>query len=295
MDQPKLQKHFLLAVSSDQSYHYGTRFLGYFFQNKASCRVDLLSIVSHPEESIENKSELHPEQLSKMQTSRQAQGRQVLQSAADKLESLGFVQDNLKANLHAKTFSTVQDLVFFAQKGLYDSLILGRRGISLLENLFQDSVSSRVLDEQCNIPIWICREPRREKKDVLLCTDGSEPSLSIADHVGFVLQDEPHHNVTILYARSPKDNAYVDNIMHRTRERLTDNAVPESRIQQKVIQGRDASQAILNYAREQNFAVLAMGRRGRDKQATGWRRLFMGSVSEAVLKNLNQASLWIHQ
>ncbi|WP_291323233.1 universal stress protein [Desulfonatronospira sp.] len=289
-----LNKHFLLAVSDEPSHQYGARFLGYFFQNKSRIRVDLLNIAFNPQKNMATQGDPTPDQISRIKHSSMQKGNLVLQAAHDKLLSYGFSGGSLKSDLKMQTFSTVQDLVSYARKGLYDSLVLGRRGIGMLESLVQDSVSSKLLHQECDLPIWICREPAREKQGVLICTDGSEPSLSVADHVGFALAEEPAHGITVLHVSGNRDETEREHIMNSTLKRLQDNNIQESRITLKGINSSDISGTILDYARQNNFAVIAMGRTERKKPATGLGRFFMGSVSEKVFKNFNHASLWIH-
>ncbi len=291
----KTKKHFLLAVSNDPSHQYGARFLGYFFHEKINIFLDLLNISPNPRKTMLDPGDPGPAEQTKMRGAYQEKGRQALKSAADKLESFGFPRDNLKTDLQLQTLSTVKDLVHYGQKGLYDSLVLGRRGLSMLEGLIQDSVSSRILDEEFHMPIWICREPEREKRNVLLCSDGSEPSLRASDHVGFILDSEPGHEITVLHVRNSAMPVAADVVMKKTMERLEENGIPLSRIHQTIMDSSNVSGTILDFARHHRFAAIAMGRKGCDRSVSGWGCWFMGSVSADLLKNLHGACLWIHK
>ena len=281
----KTKKHFLLAVGKDISHQYGVRFLSYFFSNKNDILIDVLNIAYNPEQSdyyypVQNQTSAHSDQP-------------FLQEVLNRLHDFGFPSKNIKADTRKKAVSTVKDIINYGRKGLYDSLVMGRRGLTLLENLIQDSVSSKVLDEQCDIPIWICREPQRHKKHLLLCTDGSQQSLNTADHVGFVLNSAPEHDITVLYVRSGSQSGNEEQIIDATVSSITDNNFPHHRISSVTLEGSNAARVIINYASDNNYAVIAMGRKCRTNPQKNLSRFFVGSVSGEVLKNLESVSLWI--
>ncbi len=290
-----LKKHFLLAVSSDQSVQYGARFLGYFVKNKTNVLVDLLNIAHNPQKTMTDKQDHGPAQQTGLKRSYMEKGHQALNAASQKLQELGFPGNQLKTDLKMQSVSTVKDLIYYGRKGSYDALVLGRRGLTMLENLIQDSISSKIMDEEYDMPIWICREPVKEKKNVLLCADGSRPSLSIADHVGYVLNEEAEHKITILHVRSSAEEFSAEEIMKKTTEQLTRNGIQQSRIHQETISGNNISRIILDYSMEKNFAAIAMGREGCNRADNGWSCWFIGSVSATVMKNFNRCSLWIHK
>lgn len=286
MTMKKIKKHFLLSVSKDTSHQYGVRFLSYFFQNKNDVLVDILNVAHN----IQNRgySSYGPKKASSLKNE-----LTFLEEVKQKMVDFGFPSENIRTESRQSSISTVRDIIAYGRKGLYDSLILGRRGLTLLENLIQDSVSSRILEEQCDIPIWICREPERHKKHLLLCTDGSQQSLNTADHVGFVLGAAPESNVTVVHVRSRKNSVDEQEVFDTTISHIVENGFPRDRISTLTLEGDNAARIILDYARKNNFAVIAMGRKCQTAPRTGLARFFVGSVSGEVLNKLEGASLWI--
>ncbi len=282
----RIKKHFLLTASKDSTHQYGVRFLSYFFQNKNDILIDLLNIAYNSGFSGYSSGG------SKMGSSA-GKEQAFLNEVKQKLLDFGFPEQNLKTDSRQSSVSAVRDIIAYGQRGLYDSIVLGRRGLTLLENLIQDSVSSRVLDEQCDMPIWICREPERRKKHLLLCTDGSQQSLNTADHVGFVMEAAPENDITVLYVRTPKTSGKDQEILDNTLSQILDNGFPKERISALTLEGGNVAKVILNYARENNFAAIAMGRKCQTSPKTGLGRFFVGSVSGEVLNKLEGASLWI--
>ncbi|WP_028575087.1 universal stress protein [Desulfonatronovibrio hydrogenovorans] len=286
MEKMKIKKHFLLAVSNDLTFQYGVRFLGYFFHNKDELLIDILNVTANPSHGgYASAQALRAESMEK--------GKSFLSQVNQKLVDFGYPEKNIRTDVKLSAISTVKDIISHGRKGLYDSLVMGRRGLTLLENLIQDSVSSKILDEQCDLPIWICREPERQRKDLLLCVDGSDHSLHTADHVGFVLNSDPKNRITVLHVRSSNDQSDPEQILTKAVEQITENKFPEQRISTLVLDSNNVGQTILRHAKENNFAAIAMGRKCRTKPRTGLSRFFVGSVSGAVLRDIQGMSLWI--
>ncbi|MFP4657603.1 MAG: universal stress protein [Desulfonatronovibrionaceae bacterium] len=151
-------------------------------------------------------------------------------------------------------------------------------------------MSRKLLDQDIQCPLWLCRKPEADRRDVLLCTDVSAESLRIADHVGFMLENEPGHRIRILNVQDgPRDKS--GSYIEETRQELANNNIPGERIDSLVIPGKSPSKIILEHALENKYAVIGMGRRGRGN--TGLSRLFMGSTTQNILKSLEKISLWV--
>ena len=282
----KIKKHFLLSVSRDSTNYYGVRFLSYFFQDKNDILVDILNL---------SRGSLGSGYFSGAAPGKTAAAdeQSFLEQIRQKMMDFGFPGQNLRTESRQTSVSTATDIIAYSRKGLYDALVLGRRGLTLLESLIQDSVSSKILDEQCDIPVWICKAPERQKKHVLLCADGSRESLNTADHVGFVLEGTPDKEITVLNVRSRGSRDNQQDIFERTIAQITDNHFPAGRIRTLSLEGEDTAGIILECARESKAAVIAMGRKCQAAPRTGLGRFFVGSVSGEVLNKMEGASLWI--
>jgi nucleotide-binding universal stress UspA family protein len=158
-----------------------------------------------------------------------------------------------------------------------------------LEEFIEKSVSRQILKQEIDFPIWIAKEPLPEHRHILLCADGSEQSLRMADHVGFMLQDVTGHDVTMLHV--DRGNGDGAEIFAQTRAEIAANGLPAERIREVSLQEAQIGPVILEYARQNEFAVVAMGTAGAGKKSGIWP--FVGSVCEHVLKNMNHLCLWV--
>ena len=272
-----MHKHILLTISDDPSSLYGVKFVNEFFKNKDAVRFTLFFIAPRSGRDAEFELDQHVEESCDL----------ALETARQRLMMGGFWEENILCKIKKRSMSKVKDIIHEANRGLYDALILGRRGISRLEELINDSVSMRVLEEERKAPIWICRQPDEGRRNVLLCVDGSEPALRIADHVGFMLKNEDSHAITLFHV-SPQGGK-GEEILDRAREELIKNGIASERIGTQYAAGTNPDKAITQEATAGKYAVVAAGYAEKPKEG-----LFrLGSTSKKLVYNLQGAALWL--
>ena len=208
---------------------------------------------------------------------------------------MGMPKERIRTRFKYREYSTAKDILTEAHQGLYDAVVLGHRGISSLESFWSPSVGRTLLDTAFALPLWICRRPDFSRKNVLLCVDGSGPSLCMVDHVGFMLAQEPEHHVTLFMVQMPnmEDETVTGHVFGLARKTLMGNGLPAERIQTKTVSSPEPPAAILAEAQEGNYAAVAMGRTGRTHGFL--KRIILGSVSTSVFSGLEGAVLWICQ
>jgi len=190
--------------------------------------------------------------------------------------------------------NTVREIVQEGHKGMYDAVILGRQSQTVLEEFFDYSVGSKVIWEEIDFPLWFCKCPQEiSRKDVLLCVDEDAPSQRIADHVGFMLHDDPDHEITMLHVHDSREKgaATAEDIFEITREHLEANGIASERIKELVIDGDDVVKEILAQVAKKPYAAVAAGRGVHDKTAR--EKLFPRSLSVKLLHQLEGAALWV--
>jgi len=216
-------------------------------------------------------------------------GNMALEASRKILSTWGFSPERIASKIHAQEFGVVKDIIREGREGLYDSVVLGKRGYSAFANLFSASVTKKILEDDIDFPIWISRLPEQGRRNVLLCVDGSDAGLRIADHVGFMLKDEDH-TITILHV----DTGHSGNgeaILNEAREKLTGNGVPKERIKMSVIKSHRVVHTILEEVERRAYAVVAVGRVGEQKsRMADW---LVGSRSMKLLEKMDKAVLWV--
>ena len=288
--------HLLVTVGDDTSALHAVRFLNSFFSAK---RETLLTLFyTAPQPSAVWGKELNYESMSRMDEQSQQierKGRTALNRAKGKLVESGFRPENIDQKLIFRQGTKALDILQEAEKGLYDAVLLGRRGLSRLEEaLLQESVSRTILCEETVAPLWICRQPETGRRNVLVCVDGSEPASRMVDHVGFILSRERKHEVTLARVLPPgEEDGETERIFEHCRRILEENDYPLEQVGTKVLASRNVAQAILAEVEKGNYAVVAVGRSGTG--GCSLRNLFLGSVSYALFRETRKAVLWVNQ
>ena len=233
----------------------------------------------------------------------------------------GFVDDArnvlVKANVQEKQVGVIlqerevgiaRDIIEESKKG-YDAVVLGRRGLSKLEDIFLGSVSSKIVQRVGKIPVWVVGGDIQSTK-MLIAVDASENSSKAVDYVGsFAAETEAE--LTLYHVirsfglgfledfslRDEDIDAFVEEAesnvqrMFRSyRETLERAGVATARISTKhILQGQSRAADIIREAKDGDYGTIAMGRRGLSKV----HEFLMGRVTNKVLSRAEGFAIWI--
>ncbi|WP_319777443.1 universal stress protein [Maridesulfovibrio sp.] len=277
-----MEKHLLVCVRTDYTASYAVRFIKDFFHSPCDVHITLFNVA--PPKNSWSKGAL-------------TKGRQLLEETRQWFINHSFCEESkidIKS-MHSRG-NTAREIVQEGHKGMYDAVILGRQAQSVVEEFFDYSVGSKVLWEEIDFPLWFCKCPvESPRKDVLLCVDEDAPSQRIADHVGFMLGDNPNHDITMLHVHNSKEKGATtsEDIFEITRGHLEGNGVASERINELVVDGDDVVKAVLEQVASKPYAAVAAGRGIHDKTAI--EKLFPRSISVKLLQQLEGAALWVSQ
>ena len=286
-----MNRHLLLTVGDDLNSLYGVRFVASFFRNKADTHLTLFYVAPRFDAMDTREAGLQHPMDRKLAELYREKGQAALDVSLRLLCDHGFVRNHLSTKLIFKRHGTVKDIIEEGRAGLYDAVVLGRRGYTLFEGSLTNSVSREMLDRDIDFPLWICRRPEMGRKNVLLCVDETEPSLRIADHVGFVLNHEDDHAITLLHVDSG-EGKNVDVILEQARLRLTANGIQPERIKSVVKRHSKVVKVILEEVESGAYAAVAVGRGGAQPKGM-FKKWLIGSRSTNLLEILDKAALWV--
>lgn len=284
-----MQKHILVTISDDISYLHGARFVSSFLKNKSAVKVTLFYVA--PRADIAGQGQPFREDLDKKAAEAvRKKGEEALAASERLLCDRGFPPENITSKFTFRQFGTVKDIIREGNAGQYDAVVLGRRGYTLFESILSSSISREILERDIGFPIWVCRLPEENRRNVLLCTDGSQSSIRMADHVGFMLKDEEEQDVTVFYADTGEEGD-KDVILDEACRKLKENGIPEGRIGTRVVRSTRVVKAIVDEAQRRAYAVVAVGRVGLKKSPL--KEWFVGSRTMKLLDELEKAALWV--
>ncbi len=294
----RLEKHLLVTIGEDPSAFYGVRFLGSFFSTRAKAETRLTLFYTAPSPPRVWPHEMTHETVrrTEQESARiEAEGREHLEEARELCRREGFAGDMVHKKLVIRGATRIKDILAEGEDGLYDAVVLGRRGLTKLSEFMDESLTKQMMGETYHFPIWVCRRPGVGRRDVLVCVDGSAPALKIADHVGFMLAHEERHQVVLCQVAKPGDqpDPQVERNMETAGTALRENLFPPERITTKVLYGDNVAEALLEEAENGRYAAVAVGQTGAGQASL--RKFFFGSVSETLFRKLEGAVLWVCQ
>ena len=285
-----MEKHLLLTVSEQKSSLQGARFLAGFFLNKDVVKLTLFYTMPRPPAVwTGEKTQAKVREQEDAARKGQAKAKKALQEAKQEVVKLGFLEERIDVRLRMRQLGKVKDILEEGERGLYDAIVLGKRGLNWFEEAFEGSVSKELLESRLGCPLWICRRPDPERKGVLLCMDGSEGSYRMAGHAGLILGTEQRHPVKIFVVKNRSLKEAPDTVIARARELLAESKVPNVRVSASAVDASSPARAILREAEEGGYAAVAVAR----GEKSFMDKVFMGSVSMSLFREMENAALWV--
>ncbi|WP_285905666.1 universal stress protein [Pseudodesulfovibrio pelocollis] len=291
-----LDRHLLIALSTHSKAGAGVEFVSRFFTARE--HVDLTLFHIPAAQAAVWAEETSYETVEAMETraaTGHGKGRKLVGDVKRALAAAGFDPERIHERVVAPRTSKGHDLIREAAQGRYDALVMGRRALMGLGEIMDKSLSRHLLEEMSHsisFPLWICRLPESDRRNVLLCVDGSPPSERITDHVGFMLAPEPGHTVTVFHVSSDGEDApEARAVIDRSVALLTEAGMPRERIATVVRKGTSPARLIEDEYHAGRYAVVAIGSSGAGRGL--WKRYFVGSVVRTVFDDLTGAALWV--
>ncbi|WP_300458222.1 hypothetical protein [Desulfobacula sp.] len=284
-----MDRHFLIAVSEQKSAIYGVRFVSDFFSDKHPIKSTLFYSAPKPAAAFENETSLEAGSRQKEQQRKiLAKGKAAMETVRQECLDMGFQKENLTEIIQTQVFSKVTDIIQEGEKGSYDAVVLGRRGLSMLEAAFEDSVSRAIFKETVAFPLWLCRSSNPARKNILFYADGSGASFQMADHVGFIVGLEHRHRVDILVLESL---AAQSSLMDQYRKIFVDHGLSDDMIRFQPLGSGNPAKQILKLIEKNSYAAVALGRSSSESNLLT--RLVKGPVCSVLFKELKDAALWL--
>ncbi len=308
-----MNRTILVAVDGSPHSFCILSYLGKLFTGVKDIQFHLLCVVPAGEhelgESWLNEQELI-DSLAPEARKRWDHANRYMAEAILQLARHGIDPAQISTEIRLKQASIGADLLMAARDGVYDAILIGRRGLSKVEALFMGSVSEKILNDCHDLPIWMIDGQVHSNK-FLVPIDGTVHSLRAVDHLSFILGGNPHAEITLFHSsalfagkgESPMD-AFQDiwgkdwcdlhlsdenSVFHAPEQLLLESGIPAARIHRlHTRRGLHPSRQILRQAMVDDFGTIVMGRRGKET-----RKGLIGSISEPVLLMAEGLAVWL--
>ena len=296
-----MERKVLIAIDGSNQSLRAVRYVGRTFGPVRGFGADLLHLIKGPPPFLVQESRTDPHALARLKTLQSKIRRQAedyLTQAKEEAVRSGIAEENVTLRQVEIKTGLAKDIVFEAQNGLYDALVLGRRGLGRVQEMFMGSVSSQCVELAKSVPVWLV-DGQVESNKVLLALDGSEDSFRAVDHVGFILARHSEMETTLVHVSTSlaaycsleedeelakiqeellkKEEDYcLTNYFGRAIKMLTEAGVERSRIQVNFIpKSVELARTILKEARLQGdcpYHPVIGGEEGADHLPVGRKR-----------------------
>ena len=249
-------------------------------------------------------------ELDKVNKKNDASARKTLEQYQNNMMRMGIDEKRTEIVTRPRTLGLAKDIIDFGHVGRYDAIVVGRRRMTRLQEVFMGSVSSNLLEHSQFIPVWLVDGEVAPDK-IMVAVDGSESSLRAVDHISFMLMRNPNVAVTLLHVMSNAKEFYeesldeepsaeledlvssddkkrIDQFYSLALKMFKDVGLSESQIDIQTVEGRRRpGKVIIEIAEKGNFGTVVIGRRGINKA------FFTGSVSHYVINKASACALWV--
>jgi len=290
-----MQKHFLVTVSNDTGPPSGVAFICSFFKKISEHQVTLLHICRLDHDNSGNaltEMWMAPEESIQGKVAKGAQ--KAIRKASLLLSDSKMSIDQMITKTVPERYGKVKDILAEGENGLYDAIILGKRASYALQWMIErpaDEIAQAMIKDRTLLsPLWVCPEPELNRKNVLLCVDGSENSCRVVDHVGYVLSLQDQHTITLFHVNRGT-GPDPEELFDRAEAILREHKIADERISRETSWGMSVPGTILSKVEAGKYAVVAVGLHGLQQTLLKEYRLD-GETTAKLIQKIEKASLW---
>ncbi len=236
-------------------------------------------------------------------------GQEVLDQARERLLALGLAPEQVRLKVQQRQSGLARDILFEAERGSHDAVVLGRRGLSRLHEALVGSVTNKVVQHADRIPVWVVGGAV-ESRRVLCALDRSPGSLAAVDHLAFMVGGNPRCRVTLFHVAphlaglarlhhdsgdlehlaqdlARHDRRQMEALLEQARAMLREAGLADDQVEHREVMASSVTKAILDEAVHGGYGTVVLGRRGEGGA------FWLGHVSDRLLAACDQATIWV--
>jgi nucleotide-binding universal stress UspA family protein len=243
--------------------------------------------------------------------------QEFMSRACDLLRAVNIPRESVTVKIQDRKVGIAQDIIAESRLG-YDTVVVGRRGISELKDLVLGSIANKLVEKLAQIPVWVIGAGQQRGK-FLVSLDASEGAMLAVDYVASMIGCCPAFEVTLfhvmrgldIFQQAPgksvvrvPDSVWqeklaeeleqagtgIEAVFTEATRRLVDAGVDAARVSRKVVKGVSSrAGAIVDEVEKAGFDTVVVGRRGLSKV----QEFFMGRVSNKVIHLAKDRTVWV--
>lgn len=311
MNNETIEKKILVAVDGSVYSSNSLDYLIRLFKNDQNLTIHLLSVVSAGSSDQNWMLDVDPLRGDTPAVElRKAKAKRYLNDAKARLLRNGFSEEQIEYSVESSSAALATTIHHFANQGMYDGLLVGRRGVGKMGEMFMGSVSADLIRKCHEVPLWIIDGDVTSTR-FLLAVHSTPRSLMAADHLSFVMKNNPNTKVYLYHSSSffgsappaPTEEFHdqwgeewcrqhldPENHLYQAHARiLADNGIPENQISKiPPHMDLDASHDLLRQAKKHGCGTVVIGRRARDVE-----KGLLGGVSDRTTQHAQNMAVWL--
>lgn len=305
-----MERTLLVAVDGSVYSANSLDYLARLFATDHDLSVHLLNVASSGGVDKDWMNDVDPLRLQTAGSDKRSiLGRKYLKEAEERLLRQGFTPERLQTRV--KNASSISNAIREeAERGNFDAIVIGRRGLGSVGSMFFGSTSTDLIEKCHRSPLWII-DGNVSASRFLLAVHSHPSSLMAADHLAFMLKGIPgaeiclYHSNSVFGSQTPAKaedfhaqwgkqwcDQYLDldnYLFYAHAQLLVDNGFSRHRITQLPAQMHlDVSSDLLKQAKQHHCGTIVIGRRRRDLS-----RGQLKGVSDKTVKQAQNVAVWL--
>ena len=308
-----MQKEIMIAVDDSRHSKIAVDYAVSIYQAVKEVKFTLMHVQPTISQYLLDDAKSKPQayaELEKVNRKNAEVAQHLLDECKNRMVSAGVAEDHFLIKSQPRMLGIAKDVLQACTTGRFDALILGRRGLSSLQDMFIGSVSANIVNNSADTPVWLIDE-KGPYQDIMVAVDGSENSFKAVDHLAFIVGGNTDLKI-FFYHVAPRlqdfcpvdfedvdskaleeiiaqgDQHCIDQFYAHAQKRLDEAGIQEDQIRFASKEGAlMVGRAVLDEYRRGKFGTLVVGRRGVNK------KFFTGSVSRYLINQFSNGALWV--
>lgn len=302
----------LIAIDGSDPSLVAVRYVGRLFAKQS--HIALLHVISDIPEAIRdmhaNASALGNDPALGLWRAHQEQViNDLMQQAQDILVDAGFANETITAHVQPMQTGIARDIINESHQS-YSVLVVGRTGVSNIEDIRMGSVTSKLVETIGHLPLVVVGEGSESKK-IMIALDGSEGSMKAVEYAGALL-DPADCEVLFTHVIRPlkiqqlssreifkqkheeqwiaTNHRKIVPVISEAKKRLLEAGFRQEQISNEILTyQKSRAAAIVKAAEVGGYHTIMLGRRG----LTSVGEFRMGRVSRKILRFAFRPTLWV--
>jgi nucleotide-binding universal stress UspA family protein len=307
-----MEKKILLALDESKHAKNAIHYVLHIAPRVNQLRYTLFHVQPQISQFLRDEARINLKAQSAMHKLKQQNARSahaLLEKYRDYLVDGGVDETHIELKTEPRKLGLARDIIEYAQKKQYDAVVVGRRGLTKIQEVFMGSLTTKLIEHSQVIPLWVV-DGKVASHRVLVAVDGSESAFRAVDHVSFIFRNNPDAAITLFHvtprlkdycrldyftdeadieaAFLQSDQKCIDQFLDIVQKKFAEAGISEEQVTIRQVKPRfSIGETIMAEMQKGDYGTVVVGRRGTD------RAFYLGSVSNYILSKASQRAVWL--